>query len=51
MIDSVLSLLTFVVCVWILVNVGAKMPTKVQKTNKKLKRGIRNLVKSFTEDE
>lgn len=51
MLDSMLSLLIFAGCVWFLVNVGAKMQGSVKKTNRKLKKGIRGVVKAMTEDE
>jgi len=51
MLDSLLSILTFAVCIWILINVGARMPKGVQGINKKIKKVIRSFVKSLTADD
>lgn len=50
MFDSLISLATFVICVWLLINVGAKLSGKVKKTNKGIKRTIRRTLKSVLED-
>jgi len=51
MFDSLVSLATFVICVWLLINVGAKASKSVKKTNRGIKRTIRRTLKSVLEDD
>jgi len=50
MLGSLLSIVTFVVCVWILINIGAKMPKPIKGINRKIKKSARNAIKGFLED-
>lgn len=49
--DSLVSLITLIVCVWILVTIGAKTPTAIKGFNRRVKKSVRGFIRGLLKDD